>query len=172
MIEMLKPPSFKQSRDTQIIYGLFREINQRKDPVVTWNEICEATGKRKQRLSGAVATAIKRSRRDDGIVVESDRGIGYRLRKDAELNQSGSKAIERSRTISRVGLEKLKCGDREQMNVEQRAEFDVNKTVLEMNVMTTNSRIRSSTKQMVMRKHNELNEQEQLQAIADALAGK
>lgn len=166
---MLKRPEFIQSRETQICYDLFREIRTREPPLITWNELCEATGKSRSQIRGAIQTAAKRALNDDGIVIESDHGIGYRLRVDNELMNSGQRAIERSRRIQRVGLKKMNCADMAKLSAEDRATHNVRKSVIELGLLISRPRTISSVNQMVLRKHNELDEQEMLQAVKNAL---
>lgn len=167
---MLKSPEFKQSRETQIIYDLFREIRLRTPPLITWDELCEATGKTRAQIRGAINTAIRRCRNDDSLVIESDRSIGYRLRPDAEHSVSGQKAHERSRRILTIGKKKMECTDLTRLSADERASHHVHKSVLELALLPSRPRTINNVKQMVIRKHNELDEQEMLQAIRNALS--
>ncbi len=169
---MLKPPDFKQSRETQIIYDLFREITTRALALITLSELCEATGKSLPAIRGAIATAIRRVRKDDQLVIESDRGLGYRLRRDAELVISGQRAIDRSRRIQMTGLQKMECADVATLDAESRAAHNVRKSVLELGLLTSRPRTVANVTQMVIRKHNELDQQEMLAAVKEALGRK
>src|SRR5580692_30606 len=125
---MLKLPEFKQSRETQIIYDLFREIGTRQDRLITYSELREATGLSKEKLRGPIHTAIRRALNHDGLVIECDRGIAYRLSGDEETaTASVPRAIERARRIHRVGLKKANCVDRSKLTSESRIALDVEK---------------------------------------------
>jgi hypothetical protein len=169
---MLKMPEFKQSRETQIIYELFRAIDARDPPLVTHHELCEATGKPLRDIRGFIATAIRRCLNDHAMVIESDRGIGYRLRGDGDLRESGRKAVERSRKIQRVGLRKMQCADESKLDPEQRANHFMLKSVLEIGLLNSRPRTMSNIEQMVRRKHNELNPEEMVAAIKESLSRK
>ena len=169
---MLKTPDFRQSRDTQIVYDLLRDIASRAPPVITWGELTEATGKHRQQLRGPVATALRNCLNNDGLVIENDRGIGYRLRSDREHSICGRHASDRSRRILRTGLKKMNCTDVARLSVEERMEHNIRKSVLELALMPSRPRTITNVSQMVMRKHNELDEQEMLNAIREALSGK
>ncbi len=169
---MLKMPEFKQSRETQIIYDLFRAIDTRDPPLVTHSELCEATAKPLRDIRGPIATAIRRCLNDHGLVIESDRGIGYRLRRDHELSGSGQRAVERSRRIQRIGLKKMQSADMSKLDAIERASHCILKSVLEIGLLNSRPRTLSNVKQMVLRKHNELNEEEILAAIKESLTRK
>lgn len=164
-------PDFKQSRESQIIYDLFRNIRNRDPALITWDELLEATGKqRRTQIAGAIMTATRRARKDDQLVIECDRGLGYRLRIDKELSISGQRAIDRSRRIQRTGLQKMDCADISKLDAENKAIHNVRKSVLELGMLTTRPRTVASVTQMVMRKHNQLDEQELLAAAKEALS--
>lgn len=169
---MLKPPDFKQSRDTEIIFNIFQDLPSRPDHQGTWHELCEATGKPKHKIVGCVQTAKKRMRRDFGIVVENVRNIGYQVLQDREIANSGQLAIERARRVQSVGLEKMNCVDTKRLNFEERAVYDVRKSVLELTLLASRPRTISNINQMVIRKRNELDQEEMVQAIKDALIKK
>jgi len=166
---MLKPPEFKESRETQIVYDLMRQAIHRDPPLLTWDEICEATGKSRSKLYGAIHTSMKRLRRSDRVVVENDRNIGYRLRHENELSQCGQSAIERTRRLQRTGIEKMDCADLAKLTNEERARHITRKTVLELGLASTRPRTISNIDQMVIRRNNELTGDEMVKAIREAL---
>lgn len=167
---MTTQPTFKQSRETEIIFAILKGIASREPQVVTYQEIEAETGKRlNDGLRSNIATAIKRLRKECGLVVECDRGIGYRLRPNHEISKSGQDAIERARRVQRVGLEKLNCADRSRMNQQERVEFDVVKSSIELSLLASRPRTIDNVKQMVMRKSNQLDEQEMMEAAKAAL---
>lgn len=169
---MLQVPEFKQSRETRIIYRLFQERIPEPPHLATIMEIEEAAGKPINKLRGPIATALKRLLKDDRIVAESDRGIGYRLRKDNELADSGHKSIVRARRIQETGLKKMNCVNDRLLSSEEKAIHNIKKSVLKLSLVPSEPRKVSILKQMVMRKHNELDEEEMLKAIVDALSKK
>jgi biotin operon repressor len=170
--EMLKPPEFRQSREAQIISELFRDIEQKDGGLITWRELCSATGKGRAELKSPIQTAIRRMRKDHGLVIENDRDLGYRLKANNRLVGSGRTALERSRRIEKVGLEKMDCCELAKLSMEEKAEHMVVKSAIQLGLMTKRSRVRSSLTQMVIRKHNALTEQEMLQAIVERLGQK
>lgn len=169
---MLKKPEFRQSRETQIIYELFCGIDQAGDGLATWRDICAATGKERDELRSAILTATKRMRRDHGLVIENDRDLGYRLRPDNSLVNSGQKALERARRTERIGLEKMNCCELQKLSADEKAAHLVTKSALELGLLVTRPRVRSNLTQMIARKHNELTEFELMEAIADRLGKK
>lgn len=168
---MLDNPAFKESRETDIIYKLFLTLPEREDPLVTHRELCEATNKALEEIRGNIATAKKRAL-DNGLVIDNDRAIGYRLRKGDEITQAAEKASERARKHVRVGKKKIGCVDPKKLTIEESARYFVVKTVLELQELPARPRTKSNVKQMVVRKHNDLDEQEMLEAIRDALVKK
>lgn len=164
---MLKPPDFKQSRDTRIIIGLFEDHLP-----VTWMELEEATGKSRDQIRGAIGTAVRWMRRNRGIVIENDRSFGFRQRADADMPISAKLATEKGRRIHRVALEKMECVDLPKLTPEQRATHLVHKSVLELGLLMSRPRTIANVNQMVIRSHNELNEKEMLQAIKESLSGR
>ena len=167
---MSEAPSFKQSRETEIVFDLLKNIGVRNPPLATYQEIEKAAGRKlADGLRSNINTAIKRLRKEAGIVVECDRGIGYRLRPDGELPGTAQKAIERSRRIQRTGLEKLKCADRSALSQEQRVEYDVVKSSIELSLLASRPRTIDNVKQMVIRKSNQLDEGEMMEAAKAAL---
>jgi hypothetical protein len=169
---MLHPLAFKQSRDVLVIYDLFKNIEHLPGKIVTWNELTAATGKTRVQISWAIAIAIRRCREEFSLIIENDRGIGYRLRSDTELETPGYKRIRHLRRHSRVTQKILGCANRVKMTVEQRTSVDTLRSVAGIVEAATNPRTIKQTTQMVIRKSNELTELEQLEAIADALKKK
>jgi len=169
---MLKPPDFKQSRETQIIYELFRELPNRDDPLITHRELCEATNKRIEDIRGAIATAKNRALNSDGLVIDNDRSIGYRLRKGDQITKIAERGSEKARKIVRTSKKKIGCVDRTKLTVEETARYFVVKTVLELQELPSRPRTKGNVQQMILRKHNELDEQEMLEAIKEALIKK
>lgn len=166
---MLAPPTFKQSRETEICYSLFRTIRDRSPQLITWNELCDATGKDRDQIANNIHTALRRALNDDGLVIENDRDVGYRLRTDGEINGCGQRAIEHTRRVQRVGLKKMNCADMNRLTPEERATHNVRKSVLELGLLSSRPRTISNVNQMVIRKHNELDEREMVEAIRVAL---
>jgi hypothetical protein len=79
------------------------------------------------------------------------------------------KSREHSRRSLKTALEKLECGDVSKLTPEQRAAHEVEKSAIQLGLIATRPRTVSSVKQMVIRKHNELDEQELLEAVKTAL---
>lgn len=167
---MLKPPDFKQSRETQIIADLFADITNLNPQLITLQELTKATGKSLSQIRGAIATAIRWVRKNHSLVIESDRNIGYRLRKDNELTISGQSAIDRSRRVQRVGLQKMECADLSRLTPEEKSAHNVRKSALELMLLASRPRTIANVDQMVTRKHNQLDEHEMLTAIKEALS--
>lgn len=169
---MLKPPDFKQSRETHIIYELFRELPTRDDPLVTHRELCEATNRHLEEIRGAIATAKNRALNNDGLVIDNDRRIGYRLRKGDQITRAAERGSEKARKIVRTSKKKIDCVDRTKLTVEETARYFVVKTVLELQELPSRPRTKSNVTQTILRKHNELDQQEMLKAIKEALIKK
>ena len=169
---MLDTPAFKQSRETTIIYDIFRGLNDRDNPVVTHRELCEATNKKLEEIRSAIATAKRRALHSDGLVIESDRSIGYRLVKGDDITTVAEKGSEKARKQVRTARKKISHVDHTRLTVEQTARYFVVKTVLELQELPARPRTKSNVEQMIVRKHNELDEQEMLEAIKEALLKK
>lgn len=166
---MLKPPEFKRSPETQIIYDIFRDIESREGEPVTYLELCEATGQPKDKIRGAISTARIRVLRDCGIVIHRVVGVGYRQIKGSDVADVAQSVIQHVRRTQSLGLEKLNCVDTRSLSASERATFDVRKSVLELGLLATRPRTISNINQMVIRKSNELDPTEMMQAIRDAL---
>jgi biotin operon repressor len=164
-------PEFKQSRETQIVYDLLLKASQ-GDGFVSWRELCAATEKGRREIQSAIRTAVIRMRRDHGVVFENDRDMGYRMRVDNQLVNSGQSAIERARRTEKIALEKMGCCEIGKLNPEERAAHLVTKSALELSLLVKRSRVRNNLTQMVIRKHNELDQQELLEAVVDRLGKK
>jgi hypothetical protein len=167
---MSTEPNFTQARETRIILDLFKTIKTRDPQIVTHQDIQRATSKKLDFVRGSIATALKRARKEYGLVIENDRGIGYRLCVDREIStKCGRSAIERGRRIDRIAIEKMNCADKRVLSSEERANHDTTCSVLELRLLASRQRTISSVTQMVMRKHNELDQQELLEAAKAAL---
>lgn len=169
---MLDTSTFKQSRETKIIANLFKSLPERDDPLVTHRELCEATNKKLNDIRGAIATAQKYVLNNDGLVVENDRSIGYRLAKGAEITKVAERGSEKARNQVRKARKKINTIDTTTLTLEERVGVYVLKSVLELQGLPARPRTRSNVKQMVLRKHNELDEQELLEAIKEGLLRK
>jgi hypothetical protein len=162
-------PDFHQSRSTEIIYNLIKNISERADRFIPWSELTTATEKTRDEIRGSLGTAIKRCRRNDGIVIEVDRKLGVRLVENGNLPKSGMKAVERARRTQKVGLEKVNCADISKLNMEQKAEYNVTRTVLELGLQASRPRTIENVKKMVIRQNNYLDVEHMLQATKEAL---
>src|SRR5882672_1019349 len=166
---MGEKPDFKQSRSTEVIYALLKNIGDRDDNFISYQELAKATGKPLSEYRGSMYTAIKRCRRVDGIAIETDRNLGCRLVQNENLSKSGMKAIVRSRRIQKTGLEKVLLTDRTKLNLEQRAESDVTRTVLELGLQANRPRTIENVKKMVVKQNNYLDIEHMLMATKEAL---
>jgi hypothetical protein len=167
---MLKVPDFKQSPETQIIHDLFRALPLRDPPLITFRELCEATGKSRAEIRGAIATALGRALSVDRLVIDNEHNVGYRLRPNAEIPASSQNNIARARRATRKAQKKLSVAEPEKMPGPERIDFYVQSSLVEMTLMSTRPRTVSNVRQMALRKQNELSNDEMLDAIKQALA--
>jgi hypothetical protein len=167
--KMLNMPIPKQSKVTYAAYELLKEAPSRHDKTVVYSEFVDAAGKPISRIRGNICTAIKWARKTDGIVFENLIGVGYRVAKDADIAPIAQKGRERARRGLKASNEKLDCVDVKSLTPEQRASHDVEKSATELALLATRPRTVSNVKQMSIRKHNALDEQELLEAVKSAL---
>jgi hypothetical protein len=167
------PPEFKESKNTRIIYELFKEAPTRDPPLITWLEITEATGQPVAALRGNVATAAKRLRTVDGKVIECDRGVGYRVVPDRELSEVGRKHIRRARRIQREGLAKVTIPiDLTKLSPTERLNHYTTQSALALALEVTKPQTINKVDQMVQRKQNQMSAEEMLRAIKETLEKK
>ena len=165
---MLATPEFKEGKTARICRELFLEHAQNGTHLVTHIEIKEATESATIPYA-AVGTAIRRMRRDHGQNWENDHAIGYRLRSPEETPESGKRHRERARKQFKTGLEKLKTADPAQMSATARTRHILETSVAELGIAATSPRALSNIGQRAERSHNELNSEEMVASIRDAL---
>lgn len=159
---------FAEGKDAKLCRELFQRHALDGTGLVTLLEIMEATN-RKVVPYGAIHTAIRRVRRDSGQNWENDFGIGYRLRSSEENAESGKRHRERARRQFKTGLEKLKTADPAQMSATARTRHILETSVAELGIAATSPRALSNIGQRAERSHNELNSEEMVASIRDAL---
>jgi hypothetical protein len=167
----MNKPSFAQSRETQIIYDIFLELPTRNPPLLTYRELLKETGKKDiAEIRGFISTAIRRARRLNELVIECDRGVGYRLRPDNELADCGLTALSRARKIQKTGGEKLGCVKLTKLSADEKIKHFVAQSAIELALVPSRPRTLANITDQVKHKHNSLdNDVEMLLAIQRGL---
>jgi hypothetical protein len=169
---MLKRPDFKKSEITLLICELFEDAATKDPSIVTWRELQQLTNMSRAKLMGSINTARRRMLNDHRLVFENLRDISYGLVPDPEKANIGQRAIERARVQQRQGLKKMNTADVESLTPQERIRHISRATVLEICLASSKPRTINAVDQMVLRKHNSLSNEEQIEAIREALRNK
>lgn len=169
---MLKRPEFKIGSDTQAIMDLMAERAHEANPLLTNREIEKITGKSMDASRGAVYTARKHFRADHGRWWANVPGVGYRILPDEELPHCGKGNRIKARNLHRESLKILAIADASKQSAEARTSTILERSIAELGMAATAPRAISKAQQMVMRSHNELTSEQQIEAINDALKPK
>ena len=102
---MTTRPNFQMSSDARLIYAELRK--KKVGETIPHKEIEAAVSRPLSQIRGALATALRRALRDDGMVFANIRNVGYqRLNDEGIVDQASSDTVHLRRSAKRA-VEKL-----------------------------------------------------------------
>jgi hypothetical protein len=159
----------QRSATTQTCIDLFFSRLGNEDTLVTHDELEKATGKPKDVIRGSIDTARRRILHDHGKWFDCYRGIGYRVVIDEDMPDVGKRTRSRIRTATLRMSRILATADPTKQSAEAQWNTRVERSAADIILATTSQQSIAKVKQMVARTHNQLNLEEQAEAIRNAL---
>lgn len=120
-------PNFEISADTRLLYQ--RLIEAGIGNTVTYADLSAAISRPVQGADPNLQSALRRAFREDGMVFDCVRKIGYRRLNDAEIVRSSGNDVSRLRRLTKRKARKLFTADFDKLSNEERIAHNTNASV-------------------------------------------
>lgn len=168
---MLKRPDFQQSRESAIIRDLFLERSREDKPLVTWQEMIDATGRLRDIVRSRMGGCLAHMLSVHGQVWRARAGIGYYLVSDHEISEVVEGERKKAYKQAKRGVKKADCADLSKMTSAEQLKICINRAALEQQVHAGRPRTLNNLEQAFARKHNQMPSQEDMmKAIKESLS--
>lgn len=169
---MLKRPDFEISSTTQMLLDLMVERLHTDNTLITYSEMEKLTGKSGDDIRGSIYTARDRIRKDYSKWYACVPKLGYRVVLDEEIHKCAKANRSKARNLHRETLKTLKIADPSKQSLQARTSTILERSIAELGMAATAPRAIAKVEQAVARSHNELNLEQQMAAIKEALTPK
>jgi biotin operon repressor len=102
---MSEKPTYQMSVDSRLVYQAMKKVEVGAS--ITHQALQEATSRKLSQIRDSIRTAIRRLRKDDGMVFVSVRGVGYKRCTDEDIVDNSISDTGAVRRKARVAVERL-----------------------------------------------------------------
>lgn len=125
-----KPAAFEMSLDVSLLVKLLS--SKKVGETATYEELTATIGRDVRDRRSAVHSALRHIQNNDHAVFACIPNVGYKRLSDAEIIDSGTHYINKSRRVARRGAKSLACVKFDHLTPEQRLQHNAKMTVLAM----------------------------------------